>query len=267
MKGSTMFEIEKTVKNLFKYKDLLKQLVTRDIKLKYRRSFLGYLWSVLNPLMIMMVMVAVFSTVFRSSVENFPVYLLSGNVIFSFMVSSTQAAIFSITDNGTLIKKTYIPKSIFTLSKVCSCFVDFIFSLSALFIVMVLTRAPFHWINLMSLVVVVQLYIFCLGLGLILATANVYFRDIQYIYNALTTAWMYFTPIFYPIEILPEQVMWLEKHLNPMYFYVYQFRSCIYDNCLPESSQIMFGTVAAILSLLVGIFVFRKNQDKFILFI
>lgn len=252
---------------LWKYKDLLKQLVMRDIKLKYRRSFLGYLWSILNPLLIMMVMVIVFSTVFKSNIQNFPVYLLSGNIVFSFMVSSTQAAIFSITDNGTLIKKTYVPKCIFTASKITSGLVDFIFSLGALIVVMLFTRAEISVIHILFVFVLLQLYVFCMGVGLLLAAANVFFRDIQYIYNALTTAWMYFTPIFYPIEILPENIRWLEMHINPMYFYVYQFRSIVYANTIPEPSQIVYGVTAAVAVLLLGSLFFRKTQDQFILYI
>lgn len=117
------------LKNSWQYRDLLKQLVIRDIKLKYRRSFLGYLWSVLNPLLIMLVMTIVFSTMFSRNIENFPVYLFTGQVLFNFMNNSTHQAIFSITGNSELLKKTYVPKYIFTVSKVTSGLVDFFFSL------------------------------------------------------------------------------------------------------------------------------------------
>ena len=116
---------------LFRYKDLLRELVVRDLKLKYRRSFLGYLWSILNPLLIMLVMVAVFSHMFRAGIENFPVYLLSGQAVFDFIRNSTTMAMYSVLDNGALIKKIYVPKYIFTLSKITSTMVDFVFSLGA----------------------------------------------------------------------------------------------------------------------------------------
>ena len=249
------------------YKDLLKLLVTRDIKLKYRRSFLGYLWSVLNPLMIMIVMTIVFSTMFNRNIENFPVYLFCGQLLFNFMNSSTHQAIFSITSNAALLKKTYVPKFIFTVSKITSGMVDLVFSLGALVIVMVVTRATFSWTILLFPFVILQLYLFCVGLGLFLAQANVFFKDSQFIYNAVTTAWMYLTPIFYPLEMLPEWLIWCVKHLNPMYFYVGQFRDLIYSGTIPGTMIVCAGWGAAILMLIIGIRSFSKTEDNFILYI
>lgn len=255
------------IKNAWKYRDLLKQLVIRDVKLKYRRSFLGYVWSVLNPLLIMVVMAIVFSTMFRRNIENFPVYLFTGQIMFNYMNTSTHQAIFSITGNATLLKKTYVPKYIFTLAKITSGLVDFCFSLGALLIVILFTGAKITPYFLLIPFVAVQLYVFCLGLGMFLAQANVFFRDIQYIYNAVTTAWLYLTPIFYPIDLLPDKVMWMVKHLNPMYFYIGQFRDLVYSGVLP-GPQIMFaGCVTAVLMLLIGTKFFLKTQKNFILYI
>lgn len=251
----------------WKYKDLMIQLVSRDIKLKYRRSVLGYLWSILNPLLIMCVMTIVFSTMFQRNIDNFPVYLFCGQVMFNFMNTSTHQAIFSITGNGTLLKKIYVPKYIFTISKITSGLVDFLFSLGALFLVMLITKAQFtnymFWIPIVS----AELYVFCIGLGMFLAQANVFFRDIQYIYNAVTTAWMYLTPIFYPIETLPKSIMNGIVNFNPMYFYVAQFRSCVYYCELPELKYILLGTITSLVALIVGVISFLKTQDKFILYI
>lgn len=254
-------------KKFYKYKDLIKQLVLRDIKLKYRRSFLGYIWSVLNPLLIMIVMAIVFSTMFQRNIENYPVYLFTGQILFNFMNQSTHQAITSITGNAALLKKTYVPKYIFTFSKITSGMIDFLFSLGALIIVMIGTGTDFSWINLGGIFVGLQLYIFCLGLGLFLAQANVFFRDIQYIYNAITTAWLYLTPIFYPIESLPTNVKWFVKHLNPMYFYVGQFRDFVYKGAIPGAMIILAGCLSAALMLILGILSFLKSQDKFILYI
>lgn len=254
-------------RTFWKYKDLMIQLVSRDIKLKYRRSILGYLWSVLNPLLIMCVMTVVFSTMFRRNIENFPVYLFCGQIVFNFMNTSTRQAIFSITGNGALLKKTYVPKYIFTVSKITSGLMDFFFSLGALLIVMIVTRTKFTPYMLLVPFVALQLYFFCVGLGMFLAQANVFFRDIQYIYNAVTTAWMYLTPIFYPIELLPENVLWCVKHLNPMYFYVGQFRDLVYYGRMPGHLIIFAGCVTAVLMLIIGISSFLKAQDRFILYI
>jgi lipopolysaccharide transport system permease protein len=183
------------------------------------------------------------------------------------MNNSTHQAISSITGNSALLKKTYVPKYIFTLAKITSCLLDLIFSLGALLIVMLVTRARFTWYILLFPVVIFQLYLFCIGLGLFLSQANVFFRDIEFIYNAVTTAWMYLTPIFYPLEALPEWLIWVVKHLNPMYFYVGQFRDLVYLGTLPGPTIVIAGCVAAVVMLCIGIWSFLKSQDNFILYI
>ncbi len=251
----------------FKYKDLIKQLVLRDLKLKYRRSFLGYAWSVLNPLFTMIVMAIVFSHMFQRNIENYPVYLFTGQVLFNYMNISTNQALHSIEGSADLLKKTYIPKYIFPFSRITSGLVDLIFSLAALILVMIATGQRFSVYNLLFPFVLLQLYIFCLGLGLFLAQANVFFRDVQYIYHTVITAWLYLTPLFYPIDALPSQVQWIVKHLNPMYFYIGQFRDLVYSNRMPGPVIITAGCGAAVIMLTIGIVSFIKNQDKFILYI
>jgi len=255
------------LREFWKYRDLLKLLVSKNIKLKYRRSFLGYLWSVLNPLMIMVVMTIVFSTMFNRNIENFPVYLFCGQLLFNYMSNSTHQAIFSITGNASLLKKTYVPKYIFTVARVTSGLIDLFFSLGALMIVMIVTRAQFSWYMLLFPFVLVQLYVFCIGLGLFLAQANVFFKDSQFIYNAVTTAWMYLTPIFYPLEMLPDWLAYCVTHFNPMYFYIGQFRALVYTGTMPELYLIGFGCITAIAALLVGIWTFMRSKDRFILYI
>lgn len=255
------------IREFWQYKDLLKLLVSRNLKLKYRRSVLGYVWSVLNPLLIMIVMAVVFSTMFKRNIENYPVYLFCGQLLYNAMSNSTHQAISSITGNAALLKKSYVPKYIFTLAKITSGMVDLLLSLGALLLVMIATGTRFTWYLLLVPFVLVQLYVFCVGLGLFLAQANVFFRDIQYIYNAVTTAWMYLTPIFYPIESLPEQVAWVIKHLNPMYFYVGQFRDLVYSGRMPGYLIVTAGCVTALAALVLGIWSFRRSEDRFILYI
>lgn len=252
---------------MWRYRDLLKQLVTRDIKLKYRRSFLGYVWSILNPLLIMVVMTVVFSSMFNRDIDNFPVYLFSGKLLFDYMNGSTHQAIYSITGNAPLLKKTYVPKYIFTVAKITSGLIDMIFSMGALLIVMIVTGSRFTWHMLLTPYVILELYVFCLGLGLFLSQANVFFRDIQYIYNAVTTAWMYLTPIFYPLEALPDYLEWCVNHLNPMYFFVGQFRDLVYSGKLPGHLILIAGAVTPILMLMIGLWSFHKTEDRFILYI
>ena len=249
------------------YKDLIKELVERDIKLKYRRSFLGYVWSILNPLLIMLVMTFVFSAMFRRNIENYPVYLLCGRMTYDFLSNSTNAAMRSVTGNAALMKKTYIPKDAFTVSKTASSLVDFIFSLGALLIVMIGTRAGFYWTLILLPVVFLQLYISCLGLGFLLAELHVFFRDIQYIYRAILLCWLYLTPIFYPIEQLPEGLGMVIKIGNPLYYYVAAIRDLVLYGNIPGPRVIWGGWLFAILMLIIGVGVFQKYKDRFILYI
>ena len=158
---------------VFNYKDLLNQLVSRDIKLKYRRSFLGYVWSILNPLLIMIVMVIVFSKMFNRSIPHFPVYLFAGRILYEFVIGACGKALGSITDNSSLLKKTYVSKFMFPLAKITSSLVDCLFSLGAFLIVIIFTRSPFYWTMLLFPFIFLQAYIFACGLGFFLAQLHV----------------------------------------------------------------------------------------------
>ena len=157
------------IKVFRQYKDLILELVKRDIKLKYRRSFLGYVWSVLNPLLIMIVMTIVFSAMFNKTIENYPIYLFTGRMLFECMRNGTMGGLKSVTGNSALLKKTYIPKYVFTLAKVTSQMIETVFSLGAFFIVMFATKTPFHWQLVFLPRILIQLYIFTLGLESMLA--------------------------------------------------------------------------------------------------
>lgn len=256
-----------TFSNMNKYRGLIKQLVSRDIKLKYRRSVLGYIWSVLNPLLTMIVLTIVFSKIFRFSITNFPLYMLSGQIVFNYFGSSTNLSCSSILDNGSLIKKTYVPKYIFVFSRITSGFVDYGFSLIALIFVMIFTKGTFSVYNLLFIIPSLEVYVFALGVGLLLAQANVFFRDIQYIYNVLITALSYLTPLFYPIEILPEGVKVFVTKFNPLYLYVTMFRQCVYENVMIDFHMVLSGLLWAFGAMVIGSFFFKKNQDSFILYI
>lgn len=252
--------------NLFKYKWLLQELVVRDLKIKYRRSVLGYLWSVLNPLLMMLVLTAVFSTVFRFDIQNYPVYLLAGQLLFSFYSEATTSAMDSILSGAALIKKVYLPKYIFPLSRVLSTFTTMLFSLIALFIVMVVTGAEFHITLLFLPIVFIYMLFFSLGISLILASSVVYFRDIKHLYGVFLSALNYLTPIFYPTAILPE---WLKPWMvcNPLYNYIELFREVLLYGHWPSIEENLFCLLISLIFFASGIWVFRKYQKNFILYI
>lgn len=251
---------------LKKYRFLLEDMVTRDIKLKYRRSVIGLLWSILNPLLMMTVITAVFQNLFRFEIENFAVYYLTGWVVFNFVTEATSGAMTSVIGASALIRKVYIPKYIFPMQKCIFSFVNMLFSLVALFVVMLVLRVKFTWYILLIPVPLILALVFSIGLGMILATVAVFFRDMIYLYGIFTMVWMYLTPIIYPEEILVGVMQTIMK-LNPLYYYVDYFRQLTLYGTLPgmDALLIMFG--CSVISLLLGIAVFKKKQDRFILFI
>lgn len=259
--------IKNSLYNFFKYRELFFQLVSRDIKLKYRRSVLGYLWSVLNPLMTMVIMTVVFSAMLARGIENFPVYLLSGSLLFSFMSGAVSRAAPSVIGGAALLKKIYIPKYIFTLASVTSELVTMLFSLGALVIVVLATGLRLSWRVALIPIPVIELYVFSLGLGLFLAQAMVFFRDVQYIWGVLSTAWMYLTPIFYPVSLLPENVRSAVTGFNPMYYYIAQFRYFVLGGAGGWRGDALRGAAAAAVMLLLGLAMFSRNKNKFVLYL
>lgn len=250
----------------FQYKDLLYNLVSRDIKVRYRKSFLGMLWTVLNPLLMMIVMTIVFSTLFKSTIDNFPVYFLAGNLIFTLNSEITNNCTYAIIGNASLLKKVYIPKYLFPLSKAGSALVNLMFSLIAMFLVMIILRVPFLPTLLLLPIPIAYAFIFSLGLGLLLSAVTVYFRDIAYFYSVLLLAWNYFTPVFYPIEILPDYARKLMQ-LNPLYHYIDYMRNLILHGVVPGITENFVCLLMSVMMLVIGVCVFYRKQDNFILYI
>lgn len=251
----------------YKYRFLLENLIQRDLRVKYRRSKLGIIWSVLNPLLMMVVMTAVFSFVFESNIPNYPVYLLSGQLLFVYFTDSTSSAMSSVISSSALIKKVYVPKYIFPLEKSCFAFINMCFSMVALILVMVATGHKVPLTLPLALYPMITLFAFCLGIGLFLSSAAIFFRDIMHLWTVFTTALMYATPIFYPMEILTGTFMEHFMQINPMFWYVGTFRRIVVNGLLPTQNQVIVCAVCAIIALVIGLKVFRDGQDKFILFI
>ena len=252
------------IQNFKKYQPLLNELIARDIKTKYRRSLLGVLWPILNPLLMMVVLSVVFSNLFRFDIEYFPVYLLSGQLIFNFFSESTTNAMSAIIANGPLIKKIYVPKYMFVLSRIFSSTINLLASFTALICVMLVMRVRLHYTVLLSWIPLGLIVFFSLGVGLILAAITVKFRDIMHLYSVFTTALMYLTPVIYPMSILPE---WLEKIvlLNPITNILMMFRNLMIYGTVPTVLSLILGIAEVIVVLILGVYVFYKNQDDFIL--
>lgn len=246
-----------------RYKFLIKQLVLRDFKTKYKRSVLGILWSFLNPLLTMTVQYIVFSTIFRSDIPNFALYLLTGIVCFNFFSEASSMALLSIVGNASLITKVYVPKYIYPLSRVLSSSINLLFSLIPLLAVMLLTGAPPRPALLLLPFGLICLFLFSLGIGLLLSTSMVFFRDTQFLWGVVSMLWMYLSPIIYPESIIPVKFLTLYK-CNPLYHIIRFIRIILMDGISPEPKAYGLCIIASVVPLLIGAVVFKKNQDKFV---
>ncbi len=256
---------------LDKNRFILKQLVTKDFKRKYRRSVLGIAWSVLNPLMMMVIMSIVFSFVFRADIENYPLYLILGNITFSFMSESTSQALMSFLDAAPLLKKVRVSRFVFPVQKVLFALVNFTFSLVAVALVMLWFRVVPTWHIIWLPVCLFLLVLFCSGIGLIVGSLAVFFRDVVHLWSVVLTAWTYLTPIFWvPTQLVsngaPAWVMSIVE-LNPMYGFVTFMRDIFLWNQNPSVQTLALCAIWALVMLSIGVFVFRKTQHKFILYI
>ena len=249
-------------KNLF----ILKTLVGKDFKVKYRRSVLGVVWSVLNPLLMMIVMSAVFSYMFRFNIENFPLYLILGQIMFNLMSDATSGAMQSIIGAASLIQKIRIEKMVFPLEKVIFSLVNFLFSAIAAVAVMIYFSIMPTWDILFLPLCIVYVVAFSAGLGLILSSLAVFFRDVIHLWSVVLTAWTYATPLFYPLELLPDTLQFLIQ-FNPMYQYITYFRDIMMYGITPTLEQNLICIAMAAISLALGILVFRKTEHKFILYV
>ena len=264
----------KTIKNIFanfkRYSFLMQQLVSRDFKVKYKRSVLGILWSLLYPVLMMIVMAIVFSQMFNMRMEgvNYLVYLMTGLVMFNYFNEASNLAMTSVVTNFTLMTKVYIPKYIFPISKCLFVGINFLLTLIPFLFVILFTGsgATKCDINIYYLIlpyIFLCMFLFTVGLGLLLATISVFLRDMFYIYGIILTIWQYFTPIFYDIQMLPTKLQAIFK-LNPLYVFITSAREIILFSKMPDPYLLVSSGVFAIGMLLIGIYFFRKKQDQFI---
>lgn len=254
------------VKTFNKYRNLLVELVKKDIKLKYRNSYLGVIWTMLEPLLTMIVLTLVFSKLLGKGTQDFPVYILTGRLVYSFFSNGTKAALRAVRANASMIKKVYVPKYMYPFASVLSGYVIFLISLVVLAIVAVV-RGVYPTLQLFWMIVpLLQILLITTGVGMLLATMAVFFRDVEYLWGVALMLIMYTSAIFYQVEsVISEKNAWIFK-LNPLYAVIENFRNAVFGQ--PMNFQAMgYATVFGVVSLLIGVFVFYKKQDKFILYL
>lgn len=241
---------------------LLEEIVKKNFAAKYKGSVLGILWSILKPLLIMILLTIIFSTLFGNSIDNYPVYLLSGKCIFDFFNSSTNVSMKSLKGNINILKRTAAPKFIFTLGAVISEFINFIITLIILVGVMIVTKAPFHFVtSIIAFIPILSLIFMITGIGLILAVLCVYFSDIQHLWGVITYMLMYASAIFYPMDIIPEpyhQYM----ILNPIFWVIDQFRHLVIWGTIPNIMNMINLVLLSAIIFVLGVIVFMKYEKK-----
>lgn len=246
-----------------RYFDLLHNLVTRAIKQRYKRSVLGFAWTMLNPLLTMVILSVVFSAVFGTLVPNYPLFVIIGLLAWNLFSLGSAQGLASVVDSGSLIRKVAVPKEMFPLAAVGANLVNFVFSLAPLLLMIFVMRVDITWAVLWVPYGVLLITLFTLGVALALATLNVFFRDVRYFYEAALLAWFYGTPIFYPIDVLsPNARMILQW--NPMYVLVEVFRTPVYAGTAPSFWTVIVATAEAVGMAAIGWKIFRRHQSRFV---
>lgn len=254
-----MYDLEQRKQYAF----VIRQLTAREIKRRYARSYLGIVWSVLNPLLSMAVLSLIFSQLFRRSIENYPIYYLTGYILWQSFTGATNAAMTSLADNKMLLLKVKFPMELFILTRVYTALINLGYSLIAYVIMLLVFRIPISWTILFSPVIVLCLFLFALGMSYMLSVAYVFFGDVKHLYSVVLTLWMYCSAIFYPAEQLQGFIRVVIEH-NPMYLYIDGLRQAVMYRMLPGVREIILMTVWGIGMYVLGHLVFQRNQMRII---
>lgn len=258
--------MKKYIDNFLQYRFLLNELVKKGIKLKYRRSYLGIVWSMLEPLLTMIVLTIVFGTLYGNTDKTFPVYILAGRLLYSFFSMATKTALKSIRANSAMIKKVYVPKYLYPLSSVMFNYVIFLISLIVLAVVALVLGIKPTWYILQAPVALILLFFMAYGVGMILATVGVFFRDMEYLWSVVLMIIMYTCAIFYyPEKLLKSGWDWILKY-NPLYCTIDIFRSSVFGTPM-NLHYLAYAGIFSLVVMILGLWCFKKKQDDFILYI
>ena len=253
------------IRDLVAHRNLLWNLVRRDLTVRYKRSMIGFFWTMLNPLLTMLILTVVFSTIFRfEGIENYPTYFLSAYLVFGFFSQTTNQSMQSLAWNGALMKRVRVPKSIFAVSTTLSGLVNLFLAYIPLFLIMIVTGAPICSTVLFLPISFLLIAMFTLGMSLVLSALAVYFEDVQHMYQVVTIGLMYMTPIIYPISIIPFKWLWVIR-ANPLTHFVKLARDPVYGCTLPGQHVILASSAAAVIALVLGWVVFHRLARGFYL--
>lgn len=244
----------------WRYRDLIRQLVERDVKTRYKRSVIGIAWTMLNPLLMMVILTTVFSTLFRFQVEHYPVYLLSGLILWSFFAQSTTGAMSHLLWGAALMKKIRVPPTVFAIATVGTGLVNLVISIVPLIVIAVLTGVALGPALIWLIPAIFVAACFALGVGLLVSTLGAQYADVVEMYQVLVTAWYFLTPVFYPASIMPPESAWILR-ANPMHYIVETFRAPIYASSGPEPVVLLVAAATSLAMLALGWTLFARRAD------
>ncbi|HMU93336.1 MAG TPA: ABC transporter permease [Anaerolineales bacterium] len=250
------------LRGIFRYRDLILQLIRKDIVARYKRSVLGVAWTMLQPLGMMIILSVVFSTLF-SQVKGYPAYILSGLIAWTFFSQATSAMMTQIVWGGALLRQIYLPRTSFAVSSIGTGLTNLGISFIPLVFIVLIIGLPIRWSILFVPISMLLLGAFALGVGLIVSTMSIYFPDVSDMYSLVLTGWMYLTPIVYPETLIPEAYRYWFFHLNPMYYYVKIFRAPIFEGVIPDGSTLLVAALISTVTLAIGWLFFSKRSDEF----
>ncbi len=254
------------LKKLQKHKFLLNELVKRDFKKKYKRTVLGMLWSILAPLLNVLVLMLVFSHLLGRNQPHFIIYIFSGTLIMSFYTEATQGCMRSLMANASIFTKINVPKYLFLFSKAVQAFINFLLILAVYIIFCIFDGITFG-VHMFTLLYPILCSFVCfVGIGMILSALYVFFRDVEYLYSVFLTLLNYASAIFYPITIVPEQYQKF-FYLNPVYVYIYYFRSVVIDGVIPSPIIHLLCIAYALILLLIGCLIYKKFNHEFLYYV
>lgn len=251
---------------LLEYRDLVAALVARDLKVRYRRSAIGFVWTMLQPLLMMLVLQVVFASLFRFNVQNYPVYVLAGLLFWNFFSQTILASMNSLKGNAQLLQKLPVPKAVFPLATTISGVVNMLFALIPLIGLLLVTGHPIGWSILFLPVAILLAALFTLGAGLLLSPLAVFFHDVMELIAVLLTVLMYLTPVIYPMTIVPERYRFVVR-FNPVRSILEVFRDPIYFNKIPPLSHIAVCLIVTAVALAIGSLAFRRASDRIAFYI
>ena len=254
------------LQKLKKHKFLFSELVKRDFKKKYKGTIMGMGWSVLSPLLTLLIMRLVFTHFFGSTIPHYTIYLFCGNIIFSYFRDSTTQGLEALSANAQIFTKCNVPKYLFLISKNVESLINFGITIVVLFVFCIIDQVTFTWKFFLLVYPILTVFLFSLGVGFILSALRIFYKDVSYLWRVFTLMLMYVSAIFYSVKTYPETIQKL-FYMNPVYVYITYFRSIIIDGVIPSVWVHLLMLFYPLVVLTIGLLIYKKYNHRFLYYV